>query len=72
MRNQRGDGPDGVENGESKDSPPASIGFWDHRLKHVRHEVGRKWLYTTVVLMIFILSVLSICKSPIRNPYRLP
>ncbi|KAK5003179.1 hypothetical protein LTR60_006897, partial [Cryomyces antarcticus] len=42
------------------EGPPQPVGFWDHRLKHVRHEAFGKWLLTTVVLMCFILGVLSI------------
>lgn len=40
--------------------PPQPVGFWDHRLRSVRLEAFRKWGYTTVVLMIFILAVLSL------------
>lgn len=36
------------------------MGFWDHRLKHVRHEAFLKWTITTAILMAFILGVLSI------------
>ncbi|KAE9967742.1 hypothetical protein BLS_006216 [Venturia inaequalis] len=50
---------DGGENG-GQEQPPKPVGFWDHRLHAVRMEAMRKWLYTTVVLMIFILAVLSI------------
>lgn len=42
--------------------PPRPVGFWDHRLRSVRLEAFRKWGYTTVVLMTFILAVLSLCK----------
>lgn len=53
---QQGDAEKGAEQG-----PPQPVGFWHPALKHVRHEAMWKWLLTTVVLMCFILSVLSIC-----------
>lgn len=53
---QQGDAEKGEEQG-----PPQPVGFWHPALKHVRHEAMWKWLLTTVVLMCFILSVLSIC-----------
>lgn len=56
-------GEDEGENGEEEDGPPAPVGFWDPRLAHVRKEAMSKWLLTTVVLMMFILSVLAICKK---------
>ncbi|KAF2083925.1 MNNG and nitrosoguanidine resistance protein [Saccharata proteae CBS 121410] len=49
-----------MEKGSEDSGPPQPVGFWDPRLKHVRLEAMRKWVYTTVVLMAFILSVLSI------------
>lgn len=51
-------GENGLNNGQSSSQP---VGFWDHRLRSVRLEAFRKWGYTTVVLMIFILAVLSLC-----------
>jgi len=53
------------QNGENKDEeqqagPPEAVGFFDPRLKHVRHEAFTKWTITTAVLMCFILGVLSI------------
>lgn len=45
---------------EQQGGPPAAVGFWDPRLKHVRHEAFLKWTFTTGLLMAFILSVLSI------------
>lgn len=61
---QQSDG-NGGQNGENKDEeqqsgPPEAVGFWDPRLKHVRHEAFTKWTITTAVLMTFILAVLSI------------
>ncbi|KAF2423636.1 hypothetical protein EJ08DRAFT_618392 [Tothia fuscella] len=50
----------GAENGKKDPESPQPVGFWDPRLKAVRHEAFKKWLLTTVVLMAFILSVLSI------------
>lgn len=47
---------------EKNGGPPQPVGFFDHRLRHVRRSVTGKWLLTTTVLMIFILSVLSICQ----------
>jgi len=48
---------------EKSGGPPAAVNFFDDSLKHVRREVFSKWILTTVVLMIFIMGVLSICKS---------
>jgi len=45
---------------EQQGGPPAAVGFWDHRLKHVRREAFLKWSLTTGLLMFFILGVLSI------------
>lgn len=45
---------------EQQDSPPQPVGFWDSRLKHVRHEAFFKWTVTTVILMTFIIAVLSL------------
>ncbi|KAK3117599.1 hypothetical protein LTR53_000925 [Teratosphaeriaceae sp. CCFEE 6253] len=39
--------------------PPTPVGFWDHRLHHVRKEAMTKWTITTAGLMTFILGVLS-------------
>jgi len=46
---------------EHKDEPDLKtpVGFWDHRLHHVKVEAFSKWALTTVVLMTFILAVLS-------------
>lgn len=59
-------------NGEDKEKqgggPPKPVGFLDPRMKHVRRSVAGKWLLTTVVLMIFILGVLSICMLFPRGP----
>ena len=67
-----------IEEGRRKGGPPKPTGFWDPRLKHVRHEAMTKWLITSmlttghelftfltssaIVLMVFILSILSLCK----------
>jgi len=51
---------DGDEKGVEQSPKP--VGFWSPKLKHVRQESFRKWLLTTVVLMVFILAVLSICE----------
>jgi hypothetical protein len=40
---------DGGENGGQDQQPPKPVGFWDHRLKHVRLEAMRKWVYTSVL-----------------------
>ncbi|KAK0892352.1 hypothetical protein LTR02_013472 [Friedmanniomyces endolithicus] len=40
--------------------PPTPVGFWDHRLAHVRKEAMTKWTITTVGLMAFILAILSL------------
>lgn len=37
-----------------------SVGFWDHRLHHVRKEAFTKWTITTGFLMAFILGCLSL------------
>lgn len=52
---------DDGEKGGSEDEKPTPVGFWDPALKHVRLEAMRKWVYTTTVLMAFILAVLSMC-----------
>lgn len=39
---------DGGENGGKNQGPPNPVGFWDHRLKHVRLEAMRKWVYTSL------------------------
>jgi len=47
---------------EQKDDEPdlkTPVGFWDHRLHHVKVEAFSKWALTTVVLMVFILAILS-------------
>ncbi|KAK3627717.1 hypothetical protein LTR56_019062 [Elasticomyces elasticus] len=52
---------EGNKDEEQQDSgPPTPVGFWDHRLAHVRKEAITKWAITTVGLMTFILAVLSI------------
>lgn len=51
-------GDDGDE--EQQSGPPTPVGFWDPKLKHVRHEAMTKWTITTAVLMVFILAVLSL------------
>lgn len=35
------------EGGE--DQPPQPVGFWDPKLKHVRHEAMGKWLLTSML-----------------------
>lgn len=62
-KEQNGDNSDSNGDAEKGDGPPAAVNFWDHSLKQVRNEVFSKWILTTVVLMIFILGVLSICQS---------
>ncbi|KAK1816372.1 hypothetical protein LTR12_009263 [Friedmanniomyces endolithicus] len=62
------EGPDGTGSNEdaNKDEekqgggPPTPVGFWDHRLVHVRKEAMTKWTITTVGLMAFILAILSL------------
>jgi len=62
------EGPDGTGSNEdaNKDEekqgggPPTPVGFWDHRLAHVRKEAMTKWTITTVGLMAFILAILSL------------
>jgi len=61
---------DGGEEGGKSSKPPTPVGFWDHRLAHVRKEAMLKWLLTTVVLMCFILAVLSICKGDSNSLFR--
>lgn len=60
-----GNGQRDGENNNNKDEeqqagPPPAVGFWDSRLKHVRHEAMLKWIFTTGFLMAFILAVMSI------------
>ncbi|KAH9834333.1 nitrosoguanidine resistance protein SNG1-like, partial [Teratosphaeria destructans] len=59
---QKGQQNGGEENKdeEQQSGPPQAVGYWDPRLKHVRHEAWTKWTITTAVLMAFILGVLSI------------
>lgn len=38
-----------AEKGKEEDGPPAPVGFWDHKLKHVRLEAMRKWVYTSTL-----------------------
>lgn len=47
---------DGSEEPDNK----TPVGFWSHRLHHVKMEAFSKWALTTVVLMFFILGVLSL------------
>lgn len=63
---------EGKQNGHSDEEskaekgdegPPTPVGFFDHSLHAVRKEVFWKWGLTTLVLMLFILGVLSICMS---------
>ena len=54
---------DNAQKEKGEKGPPASVGFWDPRLKHVRREAFSKWILTTIVLMFFIMGVLSICKQ---------
>ena len=61
-QNGHSDGDDKAEKGD--EGPPAPVGFFDHSLNAVRKEVLWKWALTTLVLMIFILAVLSICMLP--------
>ena len=42
---------DGGENGGEDQQPPKPVGFWDHRLKAVRLEAMRKWVYTSVLVL---------------------
>jgi hypothetical protein len=53
---------EGSGDNEQQDGPDLKtpVGFFDHRLHHVKKEAILKWLLTTVVLMAFILGVLSI------------
>ncbi|KAF2103403.1 hypothetical protein NA57DRAFT_63943 [Rhizodiscina lignyota] len=58
---QKGDLDAGVDQDEeNQHSAPRPVGFWDPKLKNARKGAFSKWILTTVVLMIFILSVLSI------------
>ncbi|KAF2121471.1 hypothetical protein BDV96DRAFT_483934 [Lophiotrema nucula] len=43
-----------------EESKPTPVGFWDPSLRQVRNRAFLKWLITTITLMVFILSVLSI------------
>lgn len=45
---------------EQQDETPKPVGFWDHRLHHVRMEAFGKWILTTAILMAFILGCLSL------------
>ncbi|KAK1084372.1 hypothetical protein LTR33_002707 [Friedmanniomyces endolithicus] len=47
--------------------PPTPVGFWDHRLAHVRKEAMTKWTITTVGLMAFILAILSLYFGALLN-----
>jgi hypothetical protein len=59
---QNGNNSDSQEGDTEKSGgPPQPVGFFDPSLSAVRKEVVWKWCLTTVVLMIFILGVLSIC-----------
>lgn len=53
---------DGGDEEKQEDEPDMKtpVGFWDHRLHHVKIEAFWKWALTTLILMCFILSVLSI------------
>ena len=61
--NGSSNGGDNAQKEKGDGGPPAPVGFWDPRLKHVRREAFSKWLLTTVVLMAFIMAVLSICEE---------
>lgn len=54
------DGPQNEPDAEQTGGPPKPVGFWDHRLKHVRREACLKWIITTAILMSFILACLSL------------
>lgn len=52
------------QNGDSEkgDEKPKPVGLFSPELKHVRREIAWKWLLTTVILMIAIMAVLSLCE----------
>lgn len=56
---EKGEAKSGDEENPEEDLK-TPVGFWDKRLHHVKMEAFSKWALTTVVLMAFILSVLSI------------
>jgi hypothetical protein len=39
---------DTVERGGKDGGPPTPVGFWNSKLKAVRHEAFKKWLLTSV------------------------
>lgn len=55
------------QNGDSEkdeeSEKPKPVGLFSPELKHVRREIAWKWLLTTVILMIAIMAVLSLCES---------
>ncbi|KAK7538437.1 uncharacterized protein J3D65DRAFT_602461 [Phyllosticta citribraziliensis] len=68
-RPERTKGPKSESSGQEARAPPAPnpaaekppvVGFWDPSLSAVRRQAVRLWVYTTVILILFILSVLSI------------
>lgn len=66
-QNGGGDGEKDDGDEEQQGGQPTPVGFWDSRLKHVRHEAMLKWLVTTTVLMAFILAVMSIYWGAFSN-----
>ncbi len=57
---QNGHNNDSDKERSQDDGPPASVGFWDLSLSHVRKRAFQKWIVTTAILMVFILCVLSL------------
>ncbi|TVY37099.1 Nitrosoguanidine resistance protein [Lachnellula subtilissima] len=51
---------DGGEKGERRKQETGPVGFWNPALKHVRLDVIKNWLLTTVILSTFILGILSL------------
>ncbi|CAD0111020.1 unnamed protein product [Aureobasidium uvarum] len=50
------------EKGKDGNEEPKPVGLFSPELKHVRREIAWKWLLTTVILMIAIMGVLSLCE----------
>lgn len=47
-------------NNDPEASRPTPVGFWDHSLAHVRIHIFKHWIITTLILMTFIITALSI------------
>jgi hypothetical protein len=42
---------DSAETGGKERGPPTPVGFWNPKLKAVRHEAFKKWLLTSVYML---------------------